>query len=264
MGFQSILFGNTEAAPVLDTPDFFKDLQLDYLVERILEQGNGYKTTPYFYTFPGSAEVIRYRQQICKDMESESLCTIFRSFCRRLAESRKIYNLSLESKSDISVASYHLQAATLYREAMIKLNEDLVSLDGSFSSEGLKDFAAYIKEELANQEATGFVEALDRANSFFSELKFTLSMDPDKLIVTEEKEAAKKRAKKDKKPVENYFEELAKLLGVEPQEQYLAVRDIFPDPLKTSTLEHVLVGILKKSKPKVFEEINTFSGFKSL
>lgn len=258
MGFQSILFGNSEPNLVKDTPDFFKDLQLDYLVEKILEQTEGYKTTSYFYTFPADTEVIRYRQQICKDMESEELCTVLRIFCRRLAESRKIYNLSLESKGEIASATYHLQAANLYRDALIKLPEELEKLKDSFSSEGMKAFYAYIKEELANQEAKGFVEALARANSFFSELKFSLSMDPDKLVVAEEKEVAKKRSKKEKKPIENYFEELAKLLGVEMEEQYLVMKEIFPDPLKISTLEHVIVGILKKSKPKVFEEINGF------
>ena len=53
MGFQSILFGNTEVSLVKAEPDFFKDLQLDYLVEKILEQSKGYKTAPYFYNFPG-------------------------------------------------------------------------------------------------------------------------------------------------------------------------------------------------------------------
>jgi len=261
MGFQSILFGSTEPNLKQDIPEFFKDLQLDYLIEKILEQTKGYKTTyPYFYTFPGSAQLITYRQQICKDMESEELCTVLQRFCRRMAESRKIYNLSLESKGDVASATYHLKAATLYREAMLKLQEELEPVKNGFSSDGMKEFAIYIKEELDRQDASGFSEALALANEFFSELKFTLSMDPDKLVVREEKEAAKKREKKTKEPVGNYFEDLAKLLGVEAEEQYLAMKDIFPDPLKISTLEHVIVGILKKSKPKVFTEIN---GFKS-
>ena len=258
MGFQSILFGHGEPNLVKDVPDLFKDLQLDYLVENILEQTKEYKTSPYFYTFPGSAEVIRYRQQICKDLDSEELCSLLQRFCRRLSGSRKIYNLSLESKGEIASATYHLQAATLYREALLKLEEEKDSVKSSIASEGLTEFFTYIKEELDSQETKGFVEALNQADSFFSELKFTLSMDTDKLVVTEEKEAIKKKEKKDNKPLENYFEELAKLLGVEPEETHLAMTDIFPDPLKISTLEHVLVGILKKSKPKVFEEINGF------
>jgi len=258
MGFQSILFGNTEPELKHNMPDFFKDLQLDYIVEKILEEAKGYKTYPYFYTLPGTADIIRYRQQICKDMESEEVCMILQHFCRGLAESRKIYNHSLESEGEVPSATYHLQAATLYREAMLQLREELGTVVQKLSSEGLQAFYGYIKDELTGQEENGFTEALERANSFFSELKFTLSMDPDKLIVSEEKDAAKKRGKKEKAPVQNYFEELAKLLGVEAQEQHLAMKNIFPEPLKISTLEHVIVGILKKSKPKVFEEIKAF------
>ncbi len=258
MGFQSILFGDTKPGLKQELPDFFKDLQLDYLVEKILEQSADYKTGPYFYTFPETADLIAYRQEICKDMESEELCAILQRFCRRLSESRKIYNLSLESKGEVASATYYLQAANIYREALLKLDDEAKKIENNISSEGMKTFFAYIKEELAGQENRGFVEALDQANRFFSELKFTLSMDPDKLVVTEEKDALKKRKKKKKEPVKNYFEELAELLGVEPEEQYLAMTEIFPEPLKMSTLEYVITGILKKSKPKVFTEISEF------
>jgi len=258
MGFQSILFGNTEPNLVFDMPDFFKDLHLDYLLEKILEEAKEYHTNPYFYTFPESAEVIRYRQQVCKDMESEELCTVLKGFCRRMAISGKIYKLSLDSKGEIASATYHLQAATLYRKALLKLEEELESVREGVFSEGMREFFSYIKEVLADQEKQGFVDALNQANSFFSELKFSLSMDTDKLVVSEEKDAIKKRGKKEKEPVTNYFEELAKLLGLEPEEQYLAMTEIFPDPLEVSTLEHVIVGILKKSKSKVFAEIIGF------
>ena len=109
MGFQSILFGDTEPNLVYDVPDYFKDLQLDYLVEKILEQGDTYKSEPYFYTFPGKPEVITYRQQVCQDMESKELRVVLKGFCRRLANARKVYDLSQESEGDIASATYHLR-----------------------------------------------------------------------------------------------------------------------------------------------------------
>jgi len=260
MGFQSILFGNVKPELKKETPAFFKDLQLDYLIDRITEQVNGYQTKPYFYTLPGAEDIIRYRQQICKDMESEKLCTVLHNFCRRMAESRKIYNLSLESKEEVASATYHLQAATLYREALQILHKELEEIKISISSEGMKDLATYIQEELKRQESEGFADALMEANKFFSELKFTLSMDPDKLTVSEEETEGKKKSfrKKEIEPVTNYFEDLVKLLGMEPEEQYLAMTDIFPEPLKISGLERVIIGILKKSKPKVFTGLKGF------
>ena len=41
MGFQSILFGNSEPKLVQEMPEFFKDLHLDYLVDKILEETKG-------------------------------------------------------------------------------------------------------------------------------------------------------------------------------------------------------------------------------
>lgn len=257
MEFQSILFGTKEPELCKETPDFFHDLQLDYLLEQILEQGKGYETYRYFYTFPGDKELIRYRQQIGRDMESEELCTVVRSFCRSLQESRKIHNLSLESKGEIQGATYHLQAATLYWEALEKLQEELANVN--FSSEGMQNFASFVGKEITVQKEQGFETALMQANRFFSELSFQLSMDPDKLMVVENSEGIKTDGKKEKKePLKNYFEELAKLLGQEPEEKNNAMTDIFPDPLEISYLENVLIGLLKKSKPQVFQEIWSF------
>ncbi len=248
MEFRSILFGAHDVNLKKEVPDFFKDLQLDYLMERILEQSKGYKVHPYFYTFPGSKELIVYRQQVVKDMESEELCTVVRSFCRRLAESRIIYNLSLESKGEVASATYHLQAAILYWEALLKLEDELQKLRDSLSSEGMRQLSVYITKEITGQRELGFEEELMKANKFFSELSFSLAMDSDKLMVTEQA----------KEPLKNYFEELALLLGQKPEPTHLAMVDIFPDPLEISYLENMLVDLLKKSRPQVFQEIRSF------
>ena len=255
MEFQSILFGSSEPNLKKEAPDFFKDLQLDYLIERISEQAKEYQIDAYFYTLPGDKAVIAYRQQVDRDMESEELCSVVRRFCRMLQESRKTYNLSLESKGEVAAATYHLQAATLYWNAVLQLSEELQTVP--FSSEGMREFADYIQREIAGQQEQGFEEALRLANGFFSELSFSLSMDPDKLMVAEYHEEKGKNEKK-QEPRKNYFEELAILLGQKPEPAHHAMRDIFPDPLTISYLENVLVGLLKKSKPQVFQEILGF------
>ena len=259
MEFQSILFGKFEPELKKDEPEYFKDLQLDYLVERILEQVKEYQIYPYFYTLPGTKELISYRQQVERDMEADEVCTVVQSFCRSLKESRKLYNLSLKSKGEVAAATYHLQAATLYWDAVQKLCDELGKIQGLLHSEGMKQFATYVEKEIAMQRDQGFEEALRKANDFFLELSFSLSVDPDKLVVAEYNENAKTESRKDKgEPIKNYFEELTKLLGQEWNPSYAAMTDIFPDPLEMSYLENVLVGLLKRSKPKVFAEIHNF------
>lgn len=249
MEFQSILFGSKKTELVKDTPEFFHDLQLDYLLEKIVEPVKDYEVFPYFYNFPGSVEVIRYRQQVGKDMESEDLCFVIRQFCRRMQESRNMHRLSLESKGEVASATYHLQAVDLYREAVLLLRKELRKLCGSFVSEGLRSFALYIEKEAERMEETDFAGALEQAKRFFSELSFNLALEPDRITVAERKEEDAPK---------NYFEDLAKLLGQEPEAAYCAMKGIFPDPLETSHLEQLMVGILQKSRPQVFEEIKAF------
>ncbi len=257
MEFHSILFGSMEPELIKEEPDFFHDLQLDYLLEQILIQGKSYQIEPYYYTFPKSKELILYRQQVCRDMESEELCMAMQHFCRKMQESRNMMEFSIKSKGEMQSATYHLQAATLYLEALQQLEKELQNV--SPASDGMKMFADYVKQEIAKQKETGFVTALTEANRFFSELSFSLSLDPDKLVVTENEETDRKDGKPaTKEPVKNYFEELNKLLGQDPEEKGYAMTDIFPDPLEISYLEKVLVGLLKKSKPKVFQAIREF------
>ena len=223
MEFQSILFGSEEPDLLKETPEFFHDLQLDYLLEQILVQEKEYDTGRYFYTFPKTKELISYRQQIGKDMESEELCTIIRSFCRNLRESRKLYNLSLKSKGEVKSATYHLQAATLYWETLQRLEKELQRV--TLVSDGMKAFAGFAGKELVMQRERGFEAAITQANRFFSELSFQLSMDSDKLTVVEREEETGKNAKKEKKELTtNYFEELCKLLGQEPEQNHLATK----------------------------------------
>ncbi len=262
MEFQSILFGSQEPNIRKEEPEFFKDLQLDYLVERILEQIKGYRTAPYFYTFPESRELIGYRRQVGLDMESEELCSVVRRFSRGLAESRQVFHLSLKSKGEVTSATYHLRAATLYWEALKRLEKDLQQLGNQLTSEGMCSFADYVTQELSRQREQGFETALEQANHFFEELKFTLFVDSEKLTVVEETaekiNTEKSIDKKENKETGNYFERLARLLGQEPEPDHSAMTDIFPDPLEISYLENVLVGLLKKNKPQVFQEIQRF------
>lgn len=245
MGFKSILFKDEEYRLLEEAPAFFQDLQLDYLVERILGQTKGYRTERYFYTFPEQRETIGYRQQICRDLESDRLYSVLQRFCKMFGNSRKTYNLSLNVEKKIPAAAYHLQAAMEYWEALQWLKEELA--DCELVSEGMSSFYNFIKEEIKERKESGFEADLEKAVQFFLELHFRLSLDPDKLMVEESKETPG-----------NYFRELAELLGQEPETVSVVIRDIFPDPLQSSYMESMLVELLRKSKPEVFQKIKGF------
>ena len=69
MEFQSILFADTSVELDKSMPAFFQDLHLDYILNIIKHHTTGdYQTDHYYYTFPGSRQLIDYRQQVFKDL----------------------------------------------------------------------------------------------------------------------------------------------------------------------------------------------------
>jgi len=245
MGFTSILFGNTGQELRTDMPGFFRDLQLDYLLEQIGEMSKGYRIAPYYYTFPKGKEVIEFRQRISEDLESESLCEALAEFSIRFGGSKRLHQLSLKSEGEVQAATYYVQAAAAYREAVCTLHRQLSGM--TFASEGLREFFEYLAAQVEELSASGFDAALNKAQVLFSELEFRMYMDPDKLIVDESEETPK-----------NYFRELAKLLSYDMQEKDHVMLEVFPEPLELSCFEAMIIELLKKSKPHVFDGICTF------
>ena len=80
MEFKSILYADENVKAVENPPAFFQDLQLDYLLENIENSVKGYDIKPYYYTLPGSMSLIKYRQQICKDLSDSTLSAAVQNF----------------------------------------------------------------------------------------------------------------------------------------------------------------------------------------
>ena len=97
MEFQSILFADTPMELDRSMPAFFQDLHLDYILNIIKHHTTGdYQTDHYYYTFPGSLQLVNYRQQVFKDLMDGVLRQAVEDFCFGMRQSRHSYMLSLE------------------------------------------------------------------------------------------------------------------------------------------------------------------------
>jgi DNA mismatch repair protein MutS len=90
--FESILFAkaqdyiNQERA---ETPGFFRDLNLDQIVEGITLGKAGYDLKPFFYTPLGDIDAIAYRHEVFRDLETAGLLESVRSFAAKMGEVRE-------------------------------------------------------------------------------------------------------------------------------------------------------------------------------
>lgn len=245
MEFQSILFLDGQSA-IKQEPDFFHDLQLDYLLRQIRGYSRSYSIEPLFYTLPKDIQTIHYRQEIYRDLfRDNSLTDAIGHFCQIMQESRRTYNLSLESEDTICAASYHLEAASGYWDSLLVLEKSFA--DRELMSEGLRAFREFLHDYLKEAREDKWEEDIEAASRFFSQMQFSLIMETDRITILEET---------DTQP--NFLEELAKLLGNEVSEKDLALPELFPNKLELSTLEENLVHLLNRSNPALFKELKDF------
>lgn len=268
MEFKSLLYADTDPQMLQSAPDYFQDLRLDYLLELINKEARGYDLYPYYYTLPQSERVIRYRQQICQELLDEELCQQLQKFCIQMQRSRESYSLSHQCGEEIQAASYHLEAASGYWQALLSLSQRLDS--DTPESEGLQSFQAFLSQEIHRKQEAGFEDALKKAGDFFSQVRFRLILERDRITIGEEsgepdnflKDVAATALNVEDVPeyrsTDNYLKELAALTGTETAPEELILSSVFPNLLEPSCMEETLVQMLKRSKPVIFQEIMKF------
>lgn len=252
MEFQSILFADTPMELDKSMPAFFQDLHLDYILNIIKHHTTGdYQTDHYYYTLPGSLQLVNYRQQVFKDLMDGRLRQAVYDFCSVMRQSRHSYMLSLECGEPVRAAVYHLEAALSYWEALEMLGECLDSFTPVSSGIGL--LKEYVLKHIAECQENGFSRAAAGAKEIFSQMCFYMDLNNEGVTINV-KDNTETREEGD------YLAELAGLLHADSEgiENQTVLKSIFPNALEPSYLENALVKLLKKSNPGVFKEIQLF------
>lgn len=257
MGFESILYAGTGQKMVQTEPAYFQDLHLDYLMGIIERPVKEYDVHTHYYTLPESADLIRYRHEVFRDLAQSSLYDRIRSFCHTMQRSRRAHDLARESQEGVQAASYHLEAAGYYWEALIAFQENLAVCE--LASEGMCSLQKYLQGHIDHLRQRGFERALARANDFFSQIRFKLILDAENITVEEMTEETEEWEEESEVVWQrNYFQDLADLLSLKPEEIQDYMDGIFPNALEPSYLELTMIQILHKTNPEIFKEIRSF------
>lgn len=245
MAFHSILFYEEEPALEKKMPEFFHDLQLDYLLDIIKSESKSYAIEPLYYTLPKKASTVTYRQEVYQDFMQESLRKAVADFCLLMQKSRRACELSGQCEDTVSAASYHVEAATKYWQALLVLEK--AYMDCEIKSEGMKAFGEFLAIYLKERRENGWERDIERAETFFSDLTFSLIMEEDKITIVEESS---------QQP--DFSLDIIKCLGGTQTDKDWEMPDLFPNQLELSPLESTLVRLLSRSQPKLFGDIEEF------
>lgn len=181
--FYSILFPLREQHDIPrqnDEPEYFKDLNLDSVFAPILmgEKGFGQKVKKdlglesFYYTPLRDRGIIEYRQDVIRELESKELRSLIVKFVKTIDDIegvvRTVHN-SIEStikwQDNYIVRGELLESTERYSQAVASLSSALSGME--LRSEGLRNFAEYLKEYLSSK---AFTEMCERAKTLREEL----------------------------------------------------------------------------------------------
>jgi len=173
MTFHSILFERTEDSikkETLEAPAFFVDLNLDQIIDTITAGKQEYNLKPFFYTSLNDIDAIKYRQEIARDLENETLLENIKSFALKMIIMRRY--LAMIDKLDYKYhkEGWFLEAVEIYCDAVNCLVHDLSLVD--LKSRGLLAFRKYLTNYAKSDRFTSLLAETKKLKTDLSTVKY--------------------------------------------------------------------------------------------
>ncbi len=255
--YQSLLFPDGPPSFVHVPPVFYNDLQMDGICKAVISRYSDFDIRKYFYTLPASQSVVTYRQEIYRDFENnEHMVLGIKQYTNQLLEAEKSYRYYQQTDDSVKRGSYLLLTCRNYIAALEHLKDVLEKAD--LKSGGLGALQTYLSDRLADASFQDFREQVLQAFSYMEQLQLMLLIKEHEISVFEQDEQGTDGG------ILSQLETVIQAFGVSPNGDSgrpPVVTNLFPAPLETSAFEDAVVGILKKSRPRIFTALEKFSSF---
>jgi DNA mismatch repair ATPase MutS len=173
--FHSILFPRPDHPASLesrDAPDFFRDLNLDQVVEAITAPWKDYDLTPFFYTPLTDLDAIAYRQEVMRDLEDDALMQAVKSFSEQMRAMRGRLDQAKKLDYKYAIERRFAGAVEIYCDAVEGLSREICAVD--VRSRGLRAFREYLTEYVASVSFRDLAAELWKLKSDLSAIRYCL------------------------------------------------------------------------------------------
>ena len=242
----AILFPEAGGAAGYTTeePEFFRDLNLDQIVEAITTGRESYDLKPFFYTPLTKLDQISFRHEIMRDLESEPLFATLKSFSERMLAMRRHL---VEEKSfhyQYQKERALLAAAEVYSEAVTALRRDLDSTGAR--SRGLLKMRDYLAQYVAAAPFTTLAQQTRAVKEGFDALRYCVLID-DANITVRNYEAET-----------DYSAEVEETFAIFKQGAVKDYRVGFPESSEMNHVEAMILDFVAKLNPAAFAALDQF------
>jgi DNA mismatch repair protein MutS len=175
MSFHSILFERSDdgnGGETLEAPAFFRDLNLDQIVDAITAGRQEYDLKPFFYTGLTDLAAIAYRHEIMRDLENEVLFQSIKSFSRQMRTMREHLTAAEKLYYKYQKERWLLDAVNIYGEAIENLLNDLHQVHPT--SRGLLAFRDYLAQYAESGHFKTLVQEAKKLKSELAAIRYCL------------------------------------------------------------------------------------------
>lgn len=182
--FCSILFNHSAIGTDIDgreSPEFFRDLNLDQIVAAITEGFKDYNLAPFFYARLTDLAAIAYRQEIMRDLEDGRLIQAINSFSGQMRAMREQLKQAKDLYYKYATERGFLGAVEIYYQAIEQLSQELSAIEPS--SPGLRAFHGYLSDYVASASFRTLVTEVEQLKLDLSNIRYCLLMKDGSITV---------------------------------------------------------------------------------
>lgn len=164
-----------------DAPPYFRDLNLDQIVASITSSQQEYDVVPFFHAPLHDLDAIAYRQEVMRELESDRMMQVVKTFCEDMRSMRKHLALAKKLHYKYEKARWFLGAAEIYCRAVEQLASELRSLEPL--SRGMRGVRNYILEYTGSTEFVTLSTGTRKLTSDLSSIRYALLIDGSSITV---------------------------------------------------------------------------------
>jgi DNA mismatch repair protein MutS len=164
-----------------EQPDFLSDLNLDRIIEAVTAHKEEYDLKPFFWTPLRDPELVRYRQEVMRDLEDEAVMACIQAFAEKMRTVRRYLALAEKLDYEYHKKGWILEAALVYGDAVITLAHDLAAMP--LKSRGLLAFCKWVQGFAQAPAFVSFVVEAQQVKVALAELKYCVIIESGKFKV---------------------------------------------------------------------------------
>ncbi len=248
MPFKSILFHHSDSIVINDPPviqDFIGDLNIDQIIDSITSPKQEYNLKPFFYAPLSDFELIKYRQDILRDLESQELFKCVRLFAEGMTKVRTYLLKSNKYYYALQKQRWFLDAAGLYFGCLIKFNNDLADID--IKSSGFIEFRDYLADYVSSTKFKAINDEIINIQNGLARVKYSLLIRDNTISV---------RAYENEG---NYQKDIEKTFAKFKQNSKKSFLYEFGYENEMNHIEAAIIQFVAAQNPDVFNALSAFS-----